>query len=267
MHTTSVGDLPEGSALRTSICIHPRRCLSDDGVVKLTANEVPLISAATSAVAVLVVGILNVWSQNRQQRLYKKSLSDQQSQAAQQIEQERNLRLVELREQAAHIIRNEKFAAYTRALVNLRAEQAAWSRLADLDATTVQHEFMPLISAVAELKDEVKTNAAEVELVASPQVFELLVKYQEMTAELYRELIGSSEAAIAAAGGQPTVGALVTALQAIQGVLARQDPSRTYVELREAMRAELYDLALSPNKRPTSDDLEALREKDADTMS
>ena len=241
----------------------------------LSAASATVIASVCTAAAVLVVGVLNVWSQRRQRidqsRLLERQLAEQRrqvddqlaaqrEQSANELRDQRQLRILEMREAAAHIVRSEKSAAYTRALLMIREERAAWQRMATLAPHLLIHELAALQQRITQVGQNASQNTAEVELIASQPVYEALLQFQEKTVGLLDAFIVESERLIAVAG-EPTVETLAGAQAALAAELDRRNLYATYGDLLRSMRSELFDLALDEPLRPALEDQGALRQE------
>lgn len=175
----------------------------------------------------------------------------------------RQLKLVELREQTAHTIRQEKREVYLELLkANRRSIQYA-----------VQLGYMDLGQQLSVDIDEIDAASArfrqlipELELVASREVYELSQElYRTMDRcndTMYRE----SEKRFASfdlSDGEPTPEQKIAIWEEVRGevqkVYEQQGMEKLYAQVRNQIRQELGFLALDPSLVPTPEEVEKLR--------
>ena len=175
----------------------------------------------------------------------------------------RQLKLVELREQTAHTIRQEKREVYLELLkANRRSIQYA-----------VQLGYMDLGQQLSVDIDEIDAASArfrqlipELELVASREVYEL-------SQELYRTMDRCNDtmyresekrfASFVLSDGEPTPEQKIAIWEEVRGevqkVYEQQSMEKLYAQVRNQIRQELGFLALDPSLVPTPEEVEKLR--------
>jgi hypothetical protein len=241
----------------------------------LTASQTALISTGVSAVAILTVGILNVWALGKQRHdqseLLERQLASQREQTDRQfsgqreqwsteLKEQRALRILELREEGAKLLRTEKSAAYAKALFACHNERVNWDRLATLAPDLLVHELPTLQEEVMRNREAALYSAAELELVSSESVYAALLAFQEATTGLLGAFIRASESLIAASGG-PSLDTLAGAQAALRETIVSRGVTELYDDLLDRMRRELFDLALDSTLRPSKEDQDLLREE------
>ena len=231
----------------------------------LTTAEAAIIAAGCTAVALLAVGILNVWTQRKQlsqqkgqlneqlseqRKLLERQLEAQREQNNQQLEaqriqsdrqltEQRDLRLTELKAETAKIIREEKKAAYIRVLAGCRETQAAWQLLASQPPESLIANLQPVMARLNSERDTMRTGLAEVELIGSTTAADLMNNYAERTGILLTKFVTASEAAIQRAGGKPTHDALSEAQAVVREELFNLEIESIYHMMRATMRQEI----------------------------
>jgi len=187
-------------------------------------------------------------------------LDEQRQQSEQQLAAQRQLALIQLREETARLFRAEKRAVYVRMLDAARSEQLAWQQLVGQQTNALIPDLQALLQKVVAQKQAADEVAAEIELVASYETYELSSRFQRATAVLLRTLVVETERRLDP--GQPGD---VTTFRHVQVVLRQQinqeDTQTLYIALRQQMRSELFDLALEPSLRPTPQEQYELRQE------
>jgi hypothetical protein len=230
----------------------------------LTTAEASIIAAASTALAVLTVGVLNVWTQRKQlskqeqqsnkqldeqRKLLERQLETQREQSNQQLDAQRdqfNLQLAEQRDlrraeqdaETAKTTRAEKKAAYVKVLAACRNTQAIWQLIAYEHPQSLLANLQSATANLAEERDQLRTGLAEIELLGSQDVIKLATSFTERTGDLLTRFISSSESAIQRSG-QPTPNTLAEAQAAVREELAKSKIPKIYSEMQATMRREI----------------------------
>jgi hypothetical protein len=246
-----------------SLTVHGAAAASSNA--GLTAAGATIIAAACSAIAVLAVGILNVATQrrqlnkqeqqsnrqlNEQRNLLERQLDAQREQSRQQhgaqreqfdrqLAEQRTLRAGELEVETAKTIRAEKKAAYVKMLSGCRNTQAIWELIAYQHPQSLLVNLESVTVKLAQDQDDMRTGLAEIELLGSHDVAELVDEYTKRTGGLLAKFIQTSEAAIQRSGGQPTLGTLAESQKAVREEISRSDIPQIFSDMREMMREEI----------------------------
>ncbi len=252
----------------------------------LTPGQATLRAGFIAAAAVLVVGLLNFWAQRSQRQEQNKQLTKQldvqreqlttqlteqreqterqlaaqREQIERQLAAQRQLALIQLREETARLFRAEKRAIYIRMLDAVRTEQIAWQQLAAEQPDELAPDLVGLVQRVAAQKRATDELAAETELVASRETYELSQRFQQATTVLLRTLFAETDRRL-----EPGQRGDTTTFRQVQATLRQQiDQQNTgslYAAMIEQMRSELFDLGLAPTLRPTGQEQDDLRQE------
>jgi hypothetical protein len=233
----------------------------------LTAAEATIIAAGGTALAVLVVGILNILTQRKQlssqERQFNRQLTEQRELLEHQLEaqrlqteqqlvsqreqferqsaEQRDIRRAEQESENAKISREERKSAYMKMLAGCRDIEATFSLVANQHPQSLLANLQPIMSRLEADREDVRIGLSEIELFASDFVVDLVVQYNEQSGRLVSIFVGLSEAAIQLNGGQPTPETLAEAQAAVRDTIVRIGINQTYLRMRDTMRGELLN--------------------------
>jgi hypothetical protein len=230
----------------------------------LTTAEAAIIAAACTAAAVLIVGLLNVFSQRKQlinqekqsdrqlkeqrqllerqlqaqREQNKEQLDAQRAQFDRQMDEQRRMQLAEFDVERDKIIRGEKKAVYASMLAGCREVQAMWQLVADQHPQSLVINAGSMLAQIEKNREAIRTGMAEIELIGSEEVVTLVLAYTGKTGTLLSNFIEASESAIARVG-EPTVETLAEAQAVVRNEISTGEITRIFAAMRENMRSEI----------------------------
>ena len=177
----------------------------------------------------------------------------------------RQLKLIELREQTASTIRQEKRQVY---LELLRANRMSVQYAVQLGYADMGQQLNVDLDAVEAASAKFQRLIPELELVASREVYDLSQELYRVTDRCNDTMYRESEKRFAPferSGEEPSLEQKVVIWEEVrsevQRVYEQQGMEHLYRQVRNQIRQELGFLALDPSLVPTPQEIEKLREE------
>ena len=175
----------------------------------------------------------------------------------------RQLKLIELREQTARTIRQEKREVYLELLKTNRMSVQYAVQLGYMD---LGQQLSVDVETIEAASTRFGRLIPELELVASREVYDLSQKLYTATARCNDTMYRESEkrfASVVCPGGELTPEQKISIWEEVRGevqkVYEQQDMEQLYGQVRNQIRQELGFLALDPSLVPTPEEIEKLR--------
>ena len=223
--------------------------------------EANTLITVLSVLAVPISTLVGVWLTQRSNRKTKQT----------ELEENRKLRLIELREQTAKTIREEKREVYLEILRAYRLTVDYWRGMGEwsvIETLQVDEE------RIEEVRKSFEDLIVQAELVASAPIYDLTRRLNEATERCWHthhtvnEQLFAENAHLLDKQTRPpeevqaTAEAIWQQVRAeIKEVFEEEDVEGLYVALRNQIREELGFLALSPSLVPTPEELEELNQE------
>ncbi len=216
--------------------------------------EAGTIIAALSVIATLIGVAITQWNSRKTKQM--------------ELDANRKLKLIELREQTATTIRTEKREVYSEILRAYRFAVDYWRNMGEWSLRETLQVDDQRVEEVQKSFDDLMVQA---ELVSSAPIYDLTQKVHEATELCWQthrtvnDRLFAKNAHLLDHQRRPPQEVEATAetiwvqvRTEIRQVFEEQDTERLYIGLRNQIREELGSLALSPSLVPTPEELEEL---------